>query len=62
MLSQFWKVVGPINRLIDTVPFDMYCYSLDWHPQDHVSFIDTVHLRKLHPDSKVGSILFLPPS
>ena len=32
----------------------MYCYSLDWHPQDHVSFVDTVHMRKLHPDSKVG--------
>ena len=28
-----WQVVAPINRLIDTVPFDMYCYSLDWHPQ-----------------------------
>ena len=28
-----FQVVAPINRLIDTVPFDMYCYSLDWHPQ-----------------------------
>merc|ERR1719483_942935 len=46
-------VVSPINRLIDTVPFDMHCYSLDWHPSDHVSFIDTVHLRKLHTDSKI---------
>jgi len=46
-------VVAPVNRLIDTVPFDMHCYSLDWHPSDHVSFIDTVHLRKLHSDSKI---------
>lgn len=44
-------VVAPINRLIDTVPFDMHCYSLDWHPSDHISFVDTVHLRKLHTDS-----------
>ena len=48
------QVVEPINRLIDTVPFDLHCYSLDWHPADHVSFVDTVHLRKFHADSKVG--------
>ena len=47
-------MVEPINRLIDTVPFDLHCYSLDWHPADHVSFVDTVHLRKFHADSKVG--------
>ena len=35
------------------MPFDMHCYSLDWHPSDHVSFIDNIHLRELHPDSKV---------
>ena len=45
--------MAPINNLIDTVPFDMHCYSLDWHPSDHVSFIDNIHLRELHPDSKV---------
>ena len=45
--------MGPINKLIDTVPFDMHCYSLDWHPSDHVSFIDNIHLRKLDSDSKV---------
>ena len=28
-------------------------YSLDWHPADHVSFIDNVHLRPLAADSKV---------
>jgi len=47
------EVVEPINRLIDTVPFDLHCYSLDWHPADHVSFVDTVHLRKFHADSKI---------
>ena len=31
----------------------MHCYSLDWHPTDHVSFIDNIHLRQLDPDSKI---------
>jgi len=45
-------VLEPINRMIDTVPFDLHCYSLDWHPKDHISFIDTVHLRKLSSESQ----------
>ena len=48
------EVVPPINRLLDTVPFTMHCYSLDWHPSDHISFIDNVKMRKLSPESKVG--------
>ena len=31
----------------------MHCYSLDWHPTDHVSFTDNAHLRKIAPTSKV---------
>ena len=53
------QVVEPINRLIDSVPFDLHCYSLDWHPSDHVSFVDNVKLRKIHPDSKVHISLSL---
>ena len=53
------QVVEPINRLIDSVPFDLHCYSLDWHPSDHVSFVDNVKLRKIHPDSKVHFSLCL---
>ena len=49
-------MVAPINYMLDTVPFNMHCYSLDWHPSDHISFVDTVHLRKLHPESKVASM------
>ena len=49
------QVVPPINWLLDTVPFTMHCYSLDWHPADHISFIDNVHMRKLSYDSKVSS-------
>lgn len=36
------QVVDPINKLIDTVEFDAVFYSLDWHPADHVSFIDNI--------------------
>lgn len=46
-------VVAPINYMLDTVPFNMHCYSLDWHPADHVSFSDNAHLRKIAPTSKV---------
>ena len=46
-------VVRPINRMLDTVPFTLHCYSLDWHPTDHVSFIDNVSLRSLAHDSPV---------
>ena len=46
------QVVAPINTLLDTVPFTCTAYSLDWHPADHVSFIDNVHLRRLCPDSR----------
>lgn len=47
------EVIEPINRLLDTVQFDAVFYSLDWHPPDHVSFIDNIHLRPLHPSSPV---------
>ena len=47
------EVVPPINTLLDTVPFTMHCYSLDWHPSDHVSFIDNIQMRTLAPDSAV---------
>ncbi|XP_038221237.1 uncharacterized protein LOC119839111 [Zerene cesonia] len=49
------EVVEPINRLLDTVPFDCVFYSLDWHPPDHVSFIDNVHMRELDPSSPVSA-------
>ena len=54
MMRAVFQVVAPINRLLDTVPFNLHCYSLDWHPSDHVSFIDNVHLRALARDSQVS--------
>ena len=46
------QVVAPINSLLDTVPFTCTAYSLDWHPADHVSFIDNLALRKLCPGTR----------
>ena len=34
-------VVGPINNLIDTVPFDMHCYSLVGKYLRNKTFIST---------------------
>ena len=47
------EVVPPINKLIETVPFDALYYSLDWHPEDHISFFENVHTRKLDAESAV---------
>jgi hypothetical protein len=46
--------------MLDTVPFNMHCYSLDWHPSDHVSFTDNAHLRKISPTSKIHVTAWLP--
>ncbi|XP_025991776.2 uncharacterized protein LOC105198315 [Solenopsis invicta] len=47
-------VIEPINRLLETVPFDSVFYSLDWHPVDHVSFIDNLHLREVDISSNIS--------
>ncbi|CAH0388455.1 unnamed protein product [Bemisia tabaci] len=49
------EVIDPINKLLDTVPFDAVFYSLDWHPSDHVSFIDNLPQRKVHPSSGISA-------
>ena len=38
--------------------FVIFPPSLDWHPSDHVSFIDNVHMRRLAPGSKVSTVLY----
>ncbi|KAK9309189.1 hypothetical protein QLX08_001134 [Tetragonisca angustula] len=45
--------VAPINHLVQNGCFAKIIYSLDWHPEDHISFYENLHLRELHPDSKV---------
>ncbi|XP_043275082.1 uncharacterized protein Naam [Venturia canescens] len=48
------EVIEPINRLLETVQFDSVFYSLDWHPVDHVSFIDNLHLREVDESSPIS--------
>lgn len=54
-----FKVIDPINKLLDTVEFDSVFYSLDWHPSDHVSFIDNIKQRPIHPTSPVRFSFFV---
>ncbi|XP_035899450.1 uncharacterized protein LOC118506435 isoform X3 [Anopheles stephensi] len=49
------EVIEPINKLLDTVDFDAVFYSLDWHPSDHVSFIDNIKQRPIHPTSPLNA-------
>lgn len=49
------QVLAPINKLLDTVDFDSVFYSLDWHPSDHVSFIDNIKKRALHSTSPLDA-------
>lgn len=49
------EVLAPINKLQDTVEFDSVFYSLDWHPIDHVSFIDNIKKRALHSTSPLDA-------
>lgn len=48
-----FQIIDPINKLINTIEFDAIFYSLDWHPSDHISFIDNIKKRPLHPESPV---------
>ena len=54
ILKILFQVVQPINKLIETTPFDIICYSLDWHPQNHISFVENVAMRQLDPSSMVS--------
>jgi nicotinamidase-related amidase len=51
------EVVPVINNLLDSVPFDSVVYTLDWHPEDHCSFVENVHKRKISSNSSVSIML-----
>ncbi|XP_014472036.1 PREDICTED: nicotinamidase-like [Dinoponera quadriceps] len=46
-------VVKPINQLLKQGRWDKVIYTLDWHPEDHISFFENLAMRELHSDSKV---------
>ncbi|KAF2365418.1 Isochorismatase-like [Trinorchestia longiramus] len=47
------EVIPPINKMLEEVKFDTVVYTLDWHPSDHVSFIDNVTKRTLHETNEI---------
>lgn len=49
------EIIDPINRLLETVEFEAVFYSLDWHPKNHISFIDNINLRELDASSPVSA-------
>lgn len=49
------QVIQPINQLLDTTKFNIVVYTLDWHPTNHISFIENVGVRKLHKTSPITS-------
>lgn len=48
-------VVPVINHLVANVPFDLCVYTLDWHPEDHISFFENVDKRKISEKSSTKS-------
>ncbi|KAI4489532.1 hypothetical protein M0802_011067 [Mischocyttarus mexicanus] len=47
-----YEVIEPINRILSKVQWDHVIYTLDYHPEDHISFYDNLDLRELHPSSR----------
>ncbi len=47
------EIIPVINKLIREASFNTIAYTLDWHPENHCSFIENVSMRKLSQDSPV---------
>lgn len=45
-------VISVINSILDKFQFDCTVYTLDCHPEDHMSFIENVHLYELSNKNK----------
>ncbi|XP_059162941.1 nicotinamidase-like [Physella acuta] len=46
-------VIPKINTLLEQNLFDVVVYTYDWHPDNHISFIENVGKRAIHPSSKI---------
>lgn len=46
--------VAPINNILSKLKFDHVFYSLDWHPENHISFFENRRNFKLHESSPVS--------
>lgn len=49
------QIIEPINKLLGATDFDLVIYSLDWHPIDHISFIENVKNRPLHSSCSIDA-------
>lgn len=49
------EVVPTINTILDRCPFDAVVYTQDWHPIDHIGFLENIHLRKYSIKSESNS-------
>ncbi|XP_060554363.1 nicotinamidase-like [Ruditapes philippinarum] len=47
------EVVPVINHILDTIPFDLVVYTKDWHPDNHISFIENVKQRPITTSCKI---------
>ncbi|WAQ99391.1 hypothetical protein MAR_023764 [Mya arenaria] len=50
------EVIPVINHLLDSVPFDLVVYTKDWHPENHISFVENVQNRPLAKNCKHSGI------
>lgn len=46
-------VIEPIHKMQDSIHFKQVFYTKDWHPANHISFIENVEWRPLAQSSKV---------
>lgn len=46
----------PINKLLENTNFELVAYTLDWHPCNHISFIENVGKRRLHSSSPLKAV------
>ena len=49
------EVVEIINSILEEFSFDLVVYTIDWHPDDHCSFVTNVHKYPLHESSPVNA-------
>ena len=40
-------MIPVVNKLLTEVTFDLIVYSYDWHPNDHISFVENYRKRKM---------------
>ena len=53
------EIIPPLNDFLDEASgnFDLVVYSIDWHPEDHVSFLSNADLREHRVVKQSGSEL-----